>query len=68
MTHDTFSINEFKQVLSQYDGRKFIFNNEKYIIIHEKLFYDDVMPRRCMWYCLGTCFTEGVKNELLRNI
>jgi hypothetical protein len=70
MTHNTFSINEFKQVLSQYDGRRFIFNNERYVILNEKLFYDDVMPRRCMWYSMGTQFSrriEVILSELPRN-
>jgi hypothetical protein len=71
MKHDSFSINEFKQLLSEYDGRKFVFNNEKFVILNEKLFYDDIpIPRRCMWYSMGTQFSkriEAILNELPRN-
>jgi len=70
MKHDSFTINEFKQLLSEYDGRKFVFNNEKFVILNEKLFYDDIpIPRRCMWYSMGTQFSkriEVVLNELSR--
>ncbi len=71
MKHDTFTINEFKNILSQYNGCRFSFNNEKFVILNEKLFYDDIpIPRRCMWYSMGTQFSrriEVILSELPRN-
>ena len=71
MKHDIYTINDFKLVLSKYNNKEFSFGDEKFIILNEKLFYNNIpMRHRCMWYSMGTNFTiriEEILHELFGN-
>ncbi len=65
MKHDSITINEFKQILDQHEGQNFTYKDVEYKINEGRLFYKS--GNRCFWYSWNLDFTEGVKNELLRN-